>query len=261
MSGFADVANARYKVGQGDQRNVLRAQVEILKLVDRKTDIEQRIVAAVSRINGLLNHKPGSPVGKPGDVQKSELPYTLEELVRLAVDNAPALKKRQGEIARGTHAVDLAVKDYYPDFTVGFNYIDRDNMREMYGLMVKGTVPLYFWRKQRPALESARLKLESVRKENENDIAAIGAEVEEAYSAVKSADEIMELYRSSLVPQTGLTLEAAFAAYQVGNEDLRELLTSVSVLLDAQLRYYEALADHQKALARLEPLVGFELTK
>jgi outer membrane protein TolC len=51
------------------------------------------------------------------------------------------------------------------------------------------------------------------------------------------------------------------AGYQVGKVDFLTLMDNLVTLLESELKYYEVLTDFQKALARLEPLVGIELTR
>jgi hypothetical protein len=43
--------------------------------------------------------------------------------------------------------------------------------------------------------------------------------------------------------------------------DFLTLVDNVITLLEYQLKYYESLTEFQKALAKLEPFVGIELTK
>jgi outer membrane protein TolC len=76
-----------------------------------------------------------------------------------------------------------------------------------------------------------------------------------------TSDQLTQLYQQALIPQSGHSLEAAIASYQVGMVDFLTLVDSVVTLLEYQLKYYETLTEFQKALAQLEPFVGIELTK
>ena len=51
------------------------------------------------------------------------------------------------------------------------------------------------------------------------------------------------------------------SAYEVGKLDFLSMLTNFIDILDYEANYYQELANFQIALARLEPLVGVELTK
>jgi hypothetical protein len=50
-------------------------------------------------------------------------------------------------------------------------------------------------------------------------------------------------------------------AYQVGNVDFLTVLSNFTTILDYEVNYYRELANYNMAVARLEPLVGTELTE
>lgn len=261
LDSFAQVAEARYRVGQGTQQDVLKAQVEISKLVDRLEVLHQRRVIAAALINSLLSRPPETPLGRPADVWKGdEVRYSLEELQQLAMSSAPALRMQESEIERNEESVKLAQRQYYPDFALGFTYVQRDDMPEMYGVMVKARVPLYFWRKQRQELKSAREGLAGAERLRDNVTTTLQASVKDAYTVAATSRRLADLYRTTVIPQASLSMESSFASYQVGQVDFLSLLDSVMTLLEYQLKYHESVAEHRRALAQLEPLVGVELT-
>jgi len=257
---FVQIAEAKYRVGQGIQQDVLKAQVEVSKLVDQLTVLEQRRGIAEALINSLLFRPPERPVGKPAPVQKAELRYSLDQLYQIAQSNFPMLKMKEREIDRHQYAVQLARKEFYPDFSVGFTYFNR-TVPEMYGLMFKAKVPLYFWRKQRPELESAASSLASAQKQRESVLSLLYFKLKDSYLVATTSERLIELYGTGVIPQATLSLESAVAGYQVGKVDFLTLIDNLVTLLDYELKYYEVLIDYQKALAQLEPFVGVELTR
>ena len=261
LRSFEEIAQAKYRVGQGTQQDVLKAQVEISKLTDRLIVLDQRLEISRALINSLLYREPGAPLGEPADLQKSQLRHTLDELHQMALANAPNVNKQQREIERNEYAVKLARLEHYPDFALGFSYVDRGEMPEMYGLMLKAKLPIYFWRKQGPELSGARSQLAGARKERESITSTLYYNVKDAYTVASTSDQLTQLYQQALIPQSGHSLESAIASYQVGMVDFLTLVDSVVTLLEYQLKYYEALTEFQKALAQLEPFVGIELTK
>jgi outer membrane protein TolC len=253
---MTEVAQSRYAVGEGSQQDVLRAQVELSRLQDRLAELEQRRASVVALINKLVYRPDDSPLGKPVFPENSQLALKEEEMVRLAMDQAASLQKQDRQVERSEHAVELARKEYYPDFALGFTYVDRRSDPEMYGLMVKAKVPLYFWRKQRLDLESARLSLSATRKQRESEASSVTYAVRNAHAAALSAQKLAQLYGTTIVPQARLTFEASLASYQVGDSDFRMLMESLSALLEYELKQYEALAELHKAVARLELFTG-----
>ncbi|RMG55023.1 MAG: TolC family protein [Acidobacteria bacterium] len=258
---FERIAEAKYQVGEGIQQDVLKAQVEISRLLDRLTVLEERRDALVAQLNSLLYRPPEAPLGRPAEIRQAEFRYSMDQLYRMALTRFPLLKRQQREIDRHEYAVQLAKKNFYPDFEVGFRYFNRTPMPEMYELMFKAKVPLYFWRKQRPALHSAASELASARKRYDQLTALLYFQLKDRYLAATTAARLVELYGTAIVPQATLALESSVAAYQVGKVDFLTLLNNLITLLDYELKYYESLAEYQKALAELEPFVGIELTR
>ena len=261
LENFESIAQSRYQVGQTIQQDVLKAQVEQSKVLDRMLILGQKKRILEAKINNLLYRPSETPVGRPAEIEKAELAYSLDELTELAVSGAPAIKTKESEISRRQYGVELARKEFYPDFTFGFTYFDREDDPEMYRLMVKAKVPLYFWKKQRPELEAARLNLSSARSMRDASFSTIRFEVKEAYTMAATSERLAKLYSTAIVPQANLALSSAIANYQVGKIDFLQLIDSTMALLEYELKYYESMIEFHKALAQLEPLAGVELTR
>jgi outer membrane protein TolC len=107
----------------------------------------------------------------------------------------------------------------------------------------------------------ATLELESARRSREDRFNNLYFEIKEQYLAARSSEHLVRLFSQGVVPQSSLALESSMSAYQVGTADFLTLLTNFTTLLDYESEYYRELANLQIALARLEPLVGVELTK
>ena len=261
LQNFENIAESRYRVGQTTQQDVLKAQVEESKILDKLLVQGQKKRIAEAKINSLLYRPAETPVGTPAEIKKTEFGYSLEELTEVAQSNSPALKTQESEIASRQYGVELAQKNYYPDFAAGFTFVEREQNPDMYGLMVSAKLPLYFWRKQRPELEAAQLNLSSARNMRDNTSSTVLYQVKEAYTTAATSEKLANLYGSAIVPQSNLALNSAIANYQVGKIDFLQLIDASMSLLEYQLKYYESMAEFHKALARLEPLVGVDLIK
>lgn len=261
LQSFADIAEAKYRVGEGVQQDVLKAHAEISRLLDELTVLEQRRGIVEARLVSLLYRPPGTPVGRPVELKKADFPYTLEELEQKAQSEFPMLQMVARQVERDQYGVELARREFYPDFSVGFNYVNRREMPEMYGLMLNVKLPLYYRSKQRPELESATLSLASSEKQRDHTDSWLSYQLREAYLTAVTSKRLVDLYETGVIRQATLSLESALAGYQVGAVDSLAVIDNVTTLLDYELRYYEAMADTQKALARLELLTGLELTQ
>jgi outer membrane protein, heavy metal efflux system len=256
---FAKIAEARYSVGKGIQQDVLKAQVEISKLIEQSTMLEQRRDTAIARINSLLYRSPEFPLGSPEEIRPEALPRTLAELTQLALANYPTLKMQRRKIDREQLGVRLAEKDFYPDFNVKFTYQNRPEIPEMYGISIGVKIPLYFWQKQRPAVAEAAAGKAAEQKRLESLTTLLFFKLKDKYLAATTAQKLVSLYGTTIIPQSSLSLESAIASYEVGKVDFLTLLDNIVTLLNYELSYYEQLSNVEKAVAGMEPLVGVNL--
>ena len=84
-------------------------------------------------------------------------------------------------------------------------------------------------------------------------------QVKDQYLSIQSSERILNLYKTTLLPQAQLTVDSSASAYAVGNIDFLTLVTNLTNLISLERQYYEELARHEEAIARLEPIVGREL--
>jgi cobalt-zinc-cadmium efflux system outer membrane protein len=256
---FTKIAEVRYSVGRGIQQDVLKAQVEFSKLIEQQTVLEQRKQIAEARLNSLLYREPESPVGSPAELKPRDFPYSLTALNETAVVNYPDLKAQRRKIEGAQYAIQLAKKEFYPDFSVAFTYINRPAMPEMYGISVGIKLPVYYSQKQRPALTEANASFEAEKRSLENTTTVLMFKIRDKYLAETTARRLISLYSTTIVPQSSLSLESAIAGYEVGKVDFLTLLDNLVTLLNYELSYYEQLSNEEKAVAALEPLVGVTL--
>ncbi len=260
LTQFSEISEARYKVGQGEQQDLIKSQVEISRLLDRLSTLQREKDAALARINTLLYRSPDTPLDRVPDLPKPKLDRSLDDLYRKASDDNPLVRMNRKEIDRDELSVALAKKSFYPDFEVSFSYYNRKDLPEMYGLMFKAKIPLYFWRKQRPELESATADLLGQRRQYDNTLATLYFSLKDPYLKTSTDANLLELYGGAIVPQATLALESSISSYRVGKVDFLSLLSNQQTVLEYEMKYYEVMVDYYKALATLESLSGEVLT-
>jgi outer membrane protein TolC len=259
---LAKIAEEKYKVGKGIQQDVLKAQVEISRLLQRLTVLDQLRRTAEARINTLLYRPADTPLGVPAEVRKSPLVYSLEELTQRAAENYPELRRQQEFIEQSQFAVNLAQREYYPDFSVAFSYQNRTSgLPEMWGARFTATIPIFYKSKQREAVNEATSTLAAVKRAEENVRTEMFYALKEQYLMARASEALADLYAKAVVPQSTLALESSLASYEVGAVDFLTMLNNFTTVLDYETNYYQELTNYQKALARIEPIVGMSLTK
>ena len=270
---FVKIAEVKYSTGRATQQDVLKAQVELSRIVNELITLEQLKGTSIARINTLLNRHPDAPLGTPEEVDITELTVSLKELYGKAKEISPVLNILKYKIERDKAAYKLAKKQYYPDFTFGFNYTFIDDLpssvmsspigegRDSYTGTLSMNIPIFQKRKRDAGVREANARLKSSEKayKNMENMTLFG--VKDYHFKVQTAERLVSLYRNSIIPQAEQSLKAAEIGYQAGKVDFLNLIDSQRVLLDFNLAFYRAVADFGINVAKLERVVGVELSK
>jgi len=259
---FRQIAEAQFRVGQGLQQDVLKAQVEISMILEREAVFTQERDALRARINALLFRPPDTPLDSALAYDAGTVVPPVEELRMLVQQNYPALKRDERVIDRGQQALSLANKEVFPDFAVNVTSQKfTGDMPWMYGVDFMVKLPVFWQRKQRPMIAEAAAAVESGRRMRDNTLSTAIAQTTSEYLAATTSRRLADLYSDSTLPQARLALESSLASYQVGRLDFLSVLTNFLTVLTYELNYEEQTARAGQALARLEPLTGLELVR
>jgi outer membrane protein TolC len=134
-------------------------------------------------------------------------------------------------------------------------------MPSMQGITAGINIPVFYRSKQRQEEVEAAHNLISADRDLDERRATVDFEIKQQYLAATASWDLSNLYSKAIVPQSSLALESSMSAYEVGKLDFLSMLTNFVDVLDYEVSYYEELSKFQSALARMEPLVGTELTK
>jgi len=117
-------------------------------------------------------------------------------------------------------------------------------------------IPLYFWRKQTPAVEQAALEKQSSHAQTYAARLSVTSQVQNQWIALQTMDRVLRIYSDGLIPQAQATLKSAVATYRVGKVDFQTLLSAEVDVLRLKQQYYRALADHEIAIAKIQQIIG-----
>jgi len=254
------IAEARYRVGQGSQQDVLRAQLQKTKILNELAHHHELMSSQQALMNKLLNRPPGAEEIEAGELTETSLRYTAEELLGKVRTENPDVTGGQEMVRKQSLQVELAGKDRYPDFTVQYQWEHTaEQFRDYYMVSLSARLPIYKKRKLDPEMTQAVEELNQSRREYESHVQQAYFEVKEQYIAAETASRMLKIYREGLIPQTLATFNAGIAGYESGSQDFRTLLASFLDVLNFDEEYWKTLADHETAIARLEQLTGVSI--
>jgi len=265
---FITVAKTKYETGKGLQQDVLLSQLELSRLMDQEIQLQAIRRNQAIQLNILMDRPANDPITLPDTVSKM-MPNLVDEseLYQKAAFVRPRLKQMETQIDAAKSRLDLAKRDYYPDFKLGVTYGDRtgDNppprggaRSDFLSVMVGVKIPLYSGRKQSKAVSQKSLELQKNRYALLDEKGLVTAAISSAVTDYHRAKQQYSLYGGGIVPQAQQTVQSMLAGYQVSEVDFLNLVRSQMTLFNYELQYWKALSDAKQALARLEAAVGEE---
>jgi cobalt-zinc-cadmium efflux system outer membrane protein len=259
MRQLVRVAETKYATGNGLQQDILRAQVELSKIDDDLLMWQQQRIAAVARLNVLLNRSQNNDF----IVTPIDLDLTISNDFTGPLAKArPLLRVWQEMISLSETAVERKKRDYWPDLTVSAAYTQRDNrmdgtiLHDFFSATASINIPLFFKGKQSAAVQ-----------QEEADLAAVEAQYQDVLNSVRSdsvsvAAELdrnrkrVALYDDGILLQAEQSLKSALSGYQVGKVDFITLINNWTLLQNYQLMAFRAKADYRISLAKFEQILG-----
>lgn len=262
LSELEAIARSRYNVGQAAQSDVLDVQVELERLRIRQLGLTRGNATLQSELRRSLGRNAETLPVTIAEAQKL-VSYSAEaEASTLAIEARPQLQALQALIVRSGRSLELARREYFPDFDLRLQYgrraraIDGTPRDDMLSVTVGVSLPI--WRRSllNPQIAEAR----AMSNRAQNVLTAQSLETQAALdtqlAVARESRQSAALLDDTLLPQARASTASAFAAYRVGRVDF---LT----LRQAQLREYElsaelaeAIAEHNKAIAEIDLLVG-----
>ncbi len=263
MDAFRKTAEARYSVGKGILRDVVKAQVEVSMLLDKRLGLEKDERTKRAYLGSLAGRE--TPVtGYVEDLAPTKADMKREDLTGAAISKRPAIAASDEKVRKGKTMLDLANKDYYPDFTFSLSYMQKDRLDtgmdqpDMLSAMVSINLPIWRHAKLDPGVRAAAAERAMADRERDAVVKEIYYKVDSLVSEVEQDDRILKLYKEGVIPQATQDLDSALAGYEVGRADFLDLLESRRTLFDYELGYYNTLAEREKAVADLEATTGVE---
>jgi outer membrane protein, heavy metal efflux system len=258
LSQIQQVAESRYRVGQGNQQDVLKAQLQHAKILQEIAMHHQQEEQLEAQVKQVLNRAQSSPDIVAEPLFLTSLKYTDVELLNRVRDQNPDVRSRSEMVHRQESQVELSHKEFRPDFNISYTYEHTaDKFRDYY--MASFGIRLPNRGRQSAALAEATQNQERAMQQLQAEVQRVQSEVEQQYVLVRRSEDQLRIYTEGLLPQSEATFQAGMAAYQSNRQDFQTLLSSFQDVLNSNLEYQRELVEHESALARLERLTGVSL--
>lgn len=249
-----DISEARYKAGDMSEGDFLKIKLQLLQF---QTDYSSAVLAKVQAIAALRQLVGFESVPDFFDVQ-GQLDYLpvhagLEDLRALAMRTRPDLLAAQQGVTAARSQELLAEANGKRDLGTSFNYSH----------VAATNTGAFFFNIQLPIFdrnqgEIARTRY-AITQSEEVAIEAseqVMSDVVDAYEALRTNDQIVQLYRGGYVDAAKKSRDISEYAYQKGAASLLDYLDAERSYRANQLAYRQALASYMTALEQTRQAVG-----
>lgn len=262
LSDLARFAEDQYRLGKGQQADLIKAQLAATAVLKEIEMSRQEMAQRQITLKSILGRDEDTRNIEISDLKPTVISSGIDRdrLIELAAQNPTTVRMAEADANKSDISLKLAQEDYVPDFSAGYSYQKTGpGFRDYYMLSLGAKIPLYFWRKQKPAVEQAALERESARQRLRASKLDAAGEVDRDWISLKTQERVMNLYGEGLLPQAHATFESAMASYRTGRVDFQTLLSAAVDQLNMNEEYYRALTDREIAIARIEQMIGGNL--
>ncbi len=249
---------SRYSTGQGNQADVLKAQLARTKLLIEITTHHQELAQTEADLKEALHRPHDSADIVAENLRPTVLRYASRELFVFVHKQNPNVRLDSSAIEKQTADLKLAQRAGKPDFSVGYMYQRTGDDFPAY-YMLTFNVLLQRRRRVEAQVEEAAESLKAAQSRLESELQQQLASVQKQFVAAASTADLMTGYKEGLIPQAEAAFHAVLTEYAVGKQQASSVLTSFDEMLQLRRQYERVLLDHETAMVRLETLTGAEL--
>jgi outer membrane protein, heavy metal efflux system len=257
LKGFqqtVDISELQLKAGYIGEGDYLKIKLQLLQF---QTDVSSARLAKVQALVGLREFLGYTAVPADydvvGDLEYHPLKGNLEDLQARALRERPDFRAAELGITAAQSQIQLAKANAKVDVngTYDFTHVSGENTASIFANFA---LPIF----DRGQGEIARTGY-VLRQAQEQELSAsdtVLSDVSNAYEAVRSNDEIVQLYTSGYLKQAQDSRDISEYAYKRGAASLLDFLDSERSYRSIQLAYRQALAAYMTALEQLKEAEG-----
>jgi len=257
LQGFqqtVDISETQLKAGYIGEGDYLKIKLQLLQF---QTDVSSARLAKVQALVGLREFLGYNAVPADfdviGDLAYEPLKGNLEDLQMKAMRERPDYRAAELGITAAQSQILLAKANAKVDVngTYDFTHVSGENTASIFANF---ELPIF----NRNQGEIARTRYALVQAQEQQQAASdtVLSDVSNAYEAVKSNEEVVQLYTSGYLKQAQDSRDISEYAYKRGAASLLDFLDAQRSYRAVQLAYRQALASYMTALEQLKEAVG-----
>jgi outer membrane protein, heavy metal efflux system len=249
-----DISEAQFKAGYIGEGDYLKIKLQLLQF---QTDVSSAKLAKVQAMVGLRELVGYDALPENFDVT-GELTYQplktgLDDLKLQAIRERPDYKAAQLSVTAAQSQIQLAKANSKVDVTGTYNV---DHVAGETTASIFASFPLAIFDRNQGEIARTKYALTQSQEQQQSASDAVLSDVANAYAAVKSNDEVVQLYTSGYLKQAQDSRDISQYAYKRGAASLLDFLDAERSYRAIQLAYRQALASYMTSIEQLKEAVG-----
>jgi outer membrane protein, heavy metal efflux system len=249
-----DISEAQFKAGYIGEGDYLKIKLQLLQF---QTDVSSARLAKIQALVSLRELLGYNAVPADydviGDLAYQPLKANLEDLQARALRDRPDFRAAELGITAAQSQILLAKANAKVDVngTFDFTHVSGENTASIFA-----NFELPFFNRNQGEIARTGYALTQAQEQQQAASDMVLSDVSNAYEAVRSNDEVVQLYTSGYLKQAQDSLEISEYAYKRGAASLLDFLDAERSNRSIQLAYRQALASYMTALEQLKQAVG-----
>ncbi len=249
-----DIGEAQLKAGAISEADYLKIKLQFLQF---QTDVSSARLAKVQALVGLRQLLGYDAVPADfdviGDLAYQPLKENAEDLQVKALRERPDFRAAELGITAAQSQLLLAKANAKVDVNgaYDFTHVSGENTASLF---VNFDLPIF--NRNQGEIARTRYALTQAQEQQQSASDMVLSDVANAYEAVKSNAEVVQLYTSGYIKQAQDSRDISEYAYRRGAASLLDFLDAERSYRSAQLAYRQALASYMTALEQLKEAVG-----
>jgi len=249
-----DISEARRRAGDMSEGDLLKIKLQLLQF---QTDVSAAKLAKVQAIAALRQLVGFEFVPDQFDVE-GDLDYQpvhsgLDDLKALALRTRPDLQAAQRGVIAARSQESLAEANGKRD--VGAS-VDYSHVSASSGASFFFNIQLPIFDRNQGEIARTRFAITQSQELANEASEQVLSDVVDAYAALRTNDQIIQLYRGGYVDQAQQSRDISEYAYKRGAASLLDFLDAERTYRANQLAYRQALASYMTALEQMRQAVG-----
>jgi outer membrane protein, heavy metal efflux system len=249
-----DLSEAQLKAGSISEGDYLKIKLQLLQF---QTDASSARLAKVQALVGLREQLGYNAVPADydvvGDLAYQPLKGNLEDFETRGLSERPDFRAAVLGITAAQSQIALAKANAKVDVngTYDFTHVSGENTASIF---VNFELPIF--NRNQGEIARTGYALTQAQEQQQSASDTVLSDVANAYEAVRSNDEVVQLYTSGYLKQAQDSRDISEYAYKRGAASLLDFLDAERSYRSVQLAYRQALAAYMTALEQLKEAVG-----